>query len=50
VSGVVGNTAANGIWMITVVDANNFKLIDSEVNSTYTSSSSAIVGVFAGFH
>jgi hypothetical protein len=37
VSGVGGNTAANGIWQITVVDANTYTLTGSSGNGAYTS-------------
>lgn len=36
-TGVGGNTAANGSWSITVVDANNFTLNGSTGNGAYTS-------------
>jgi len=37
ISGVGGNTAANGIFTITVVDANTFQLDDSAGNGAFTS-------------
>jgi len=37
VSGVNGNTAANGTWIITTIDANTFSLNGSVGNGTYTS-------------
>lgn len=37
ITGVGGNTAANGSWSITVVDANNFTLNGSTGNGAYTS-------------
>jgi len=37
VSSVGGNTAANGFWPITVVDANSFSLNGSVGNGAYTS-------------
>jgi hypothetical protein len=37
VAGVGGNTNANGSWVITVVDANNFTLNTSSGNAAYTS-------------
>lgn len=37
ISGVAGNTAANGLWQITVVDANTFTLNGSTGNASYTS-------------
>jgi hypothetical protein len=36
IGGVQGNTAANGIWIVTVVDANNFTLNGSIGNGAYT--------------
>lgn len=36
-TGVLGNTAANGSWTITVIDANTFSLNGSTGNSAYTS-------------
>ena len=40
--GVGGNTAANGNWTITVVDATHFQLNGSVGNGTYTSSGQAL--------
>jgi hypothetical protein len=40
VRGVLGNTAANGIWIVTRVDANNFTLDGSTGNAAYTSGGS----------
>jgi hypothetical protein len=37
ISGVVGNTAANGTWTITVIDPNTFSLNGSAGNGAYTS-------------
>lgn len=37
ISGVVGNTAANGVWTITVVSSNNFTLDGSTGNGAYIS-------------
>lgn len=37
ISGVAGNTAANNVWQITVVDANTFTLNGSTGNASYTS-------------
>ncbi len=37
VSGVVGNTNANGEWQITVVDANSFSLLGATGNAAYVS-------------
>jgi hypothetical protein len=36
ITGVTGNTNANGDWVITVVDANNFSLNGSNGNGNYT--------------
>lgn len=43
VVGATGNTAANGTWMITVVDSFNFTLTGSTGNGSYISSPSAYV-------
>jgi hypothetical protein len=43
ISGVVGNTAANGTWVITVVDNNNFKLNGTSGNGAYTSGGTAAI-------
>lgn len=37
ISGVNGNTAANGNWIVTVLDANTFSLNNSTGNGIYTS-------------
>lgn len=37
ITGVGGNTSANGVWSITVVDANNYSLNLSTGNGAYTS-------------
>lgn len=37
ISGVAGNTAANGTWVITRIDGTNFTLNGSTGNGTYTS-------------
>src|SRR5581483_1481932 len=37
ISGVLGNTAANGTWTITVVNSNSFSLNGSTGNGAYTS-------------
>lgn len=37
ISGALGNTAANGDWLITVVDATHFSLIGSVGNGAWTS-------------
>lgn len=41
ISGVGGNTAANGEWLITVVNADTFELEGSTGNGTYTGGGSA---------
>jgi hypothetical protein len=46
ISGVLGNTAANGTWVITVVDANDFSLNGSVGNGTYTSGGTWTIGGF----
>ncbi|HEY2170329.1 MAG TPA: phage tail protein, partial [Candidatus Angelobacter sp.] len=43
IAGVGGNTAANGTWVITVVDANNFTLSGSIGSGAYTSGGTAVV-------
>lgn len=45
VSGVVGNTNANGRWDILVVDANNYSLVGSQGNAAYTSGGLSAVAV-----
>lgn len=42
VSGVGGNTAANGTWIITFIDTTNFTLNNSIGNGTYTSSTGSV--------
>jgi hypothetical protein len=37
ITGVAGNTAANGIWQITYIDGNTFSLNSSSGNGAYTS-------------
>ena len=37
ITGVTGNTAANGYWIVTVVDADEFSLNDSVGNGAYVS-------------
>lgn len=37
ITGVAGNTAANGTWIITVIDANTYSLNNSTGNGAYTS-------------
>lgn len=41
ITGVAGNTAANGLWCIIVVDANSFNLIGSVGTAAYTSGGTA---------
>lgn len=41
IAGVGGNTAANGTWVVTVVDATNFTLNTSVGNAAYTSGGTA---------
>jgi hypothetical protein len=36
ISGVVGNAAANGTWVITVINPNSFSLTGSSASGTYT--------------
>jgi hypothetical protein len=43
IAGVAGNTAANGTWVITIVDANTFKLNGSAGNALYTSGGTASI-------
>jgi hypothetical protein len=43
IAGVAGNTAANGTWVITVIDGANFTLNGSTGNATYTSGGTAAV-------
>lgn len=45
VSGVGGNTSANGIWTVTVVDTTNLTLDGSSGNNTYTGSGTWISGI-----
>lgn len=37
IAGVLGNTAANGDWMVTIIDGNRFSLNSSTGNGAYTS-------------
>jgi hypothetical protein len=39
--GVAGTTEANGVWVITVIDANTFDLVGSTFTNTYTSGGTA---------
>ena len=45
VSGVGGNTSANGQWSATVVDADDFSLDGSSGNDTYTGSGTWLAGI-----
>ena len=47
VSGVGGNTSANGQWSATVVDADDFSLDGSSGNDTYTGSGTWLAGISA---
>lgn len=47
VATVGGNTNANGIWEIVVVDANSFQLVGSQGNSAYTSGGTVKAASFA---
>jgi len=49
ITGVGGNTAANGTWVITVVDANHFTLNGSTGNGAYTSGGTASGVIFFKF-
>lgn len=40
-TGVLGNTAANGLWCIRTIDANSYSLLGSTGNAAYTSGGSA---------
>lgn len=42
VSGVVGNTAANGTWVIVVTDATHFQLVGSTGNGAYVSGGTVV--------
>ena len=42
ITGVVGNTAANALWTVTVVDSTNFTLDGSTGNGAYTSGGHAV--------
>jgi hypothetical protein len=47
IAGVLGNTAANGTWTITPVDADNFTLGGSSGNGAYTSGGTwNVVGLY----
>ena len=43
VESVAGNTAANGLWFVTLVDANTFSLNGSAGNAAYTSGGSSTI-------
>jgi hypothetical protein len=45
ISGVLGNTGANGTWTISVTDANHFSLNGSVGNGAYTSGGQALLVV-----
>ena len=45
IAGVLGNTAANGVWTITDVIADTFKLTGSSGNGNYTSGG-IVIGPF----
>ncbi len=45
VAGVGGNTSANGLWTITVTDANDFTLNGSSGSGTYTGSGTWLAGI-----
>jgi hypothetical protein len=48
ISGVGGNTAANGSWTITSIDANTFSLTGSSGNGNYTSGGTwRVTGLYA---
>jgi hypothetical protein len=47
IAGVGGNTTANSIWIITVIDANNFSLNNSSGNATYSGGGIWTAGVAA---
>jgi hypothetical protein len=47
ISGVGGNTAANGVWIISNVAANTFRLVGSTGNGTYTASTGKVYAVKA---
>jgi len=47
IAGAVGNTAANGNWTVTVVDASNFSLNTSVGNGTYTANSAYFASITA---
>jgi hypothetical protein len=44
ISGVGGNTAANGTWQITVIDSSHFTLNNSTGNGSYTSGGTVFSG------
>jgi hypothetical protein len=48
ISGVTGNTAANGTWVITVVDADHYSLDGSTGDGDYTSGGT-VTGDYFGF-
>jgi hypothetical protein len=50
ISGVLGNTAANGNWTVTVVDPSNFTLNGSTGSGAYTSGGVAVNQDWGGCH
>lgn len=50
ISGVLGNSAANGTWTVTVVDSNNFTLNGSAGSGAYTSGGVAVNQDYGGCH
>jgi hypothetical protein len=50
ISGVLGNTAANGTWNVTVIDPNTFTLNNSIGSGAYTSGGVAINQDWGGCH
>lgn len=50
ISGVLGNSAANGTWTVTVVDSNNFTLNGSVGSGAYTSGGVAVNQDYGGCH
>lgn len=47
VQAVAGNTNANGVWEISVIDANTFALIGSQGNAAYTAGGTTKAAVFS---
>ena len=44
IQNVAGNTAANGVWIVTNLTANTFQLVSSSGNGAYTGGGTAITG------